>query len=262
MSLLSLRNVSFSYPARRKVLEDISLDLERGSITAILGPNGAGKTTLLDICLGWKKPHAGQVLLQGTELGDLSRRERGKLLSLVPQRENVRFDFTALDYVLLGRTPHLGPLESPGREDVRIVGEALEETGISDLSGRSIATLSGGEYQLMLIARSLAQRPSLLLLDEPASQLDPARRILIIRMLKRLSAKGMAVLYTSHDPQAAAVAADTIHLLADGRFLVSGPPREALTEESLRLVYGVAFSVSWAGRSLHLDWDSEDGPIP
>ena len=124
------------------------------------------------------------------------------------------------------------------------------------LADRSIATLSGGEYQLVLIARSLAQQPALLLLDEPASQLDPANQLAVIRLLRSLRARGITVLYTSHNPQAAAIAADTIHMLKGGRFAVSGPPRQVLTGANLRRVYGVPFHVTWHGSRPHVQWEA------
>ena len=246
MSILEVKRIVFSFGTEKPVLRGLSLQLERGQVAAILGPNGAGKSTLLDICLGWKKPSEGMVLLDGRSLDDWSRAERGRRMSLVPQRENLRFDFTVMDYVLLGRAPHLGPLEAPGRADKTIARDALRAAGIAKLADRSIAALSGGEYQLMLIARSLAQQASLLLLDEPASQLDPAHQLRVMRLLRKLSRRGIAVLFTSHSPPAAAAFADTIHLLKGGRFRVSGAPRQALTAERLRDLYGVRFTVRWS----------------
>jgi iron complex transport system ATP-binding protein len=179
-------------------------------------------------------------------------------MSLVPQRENVRFEYTVTEYVLLGRAPYLGPLEAPGSVDERIAREALAAAGIARLAQRSIATLSGGEYQLMLIARSLAQSPALLLLDEPASQLDPGNQLAVIRLLKSLRSRGITVVYTSHNPQAAAIAADTIHMLKNGNFAASGPPREVLTGAVLQRVYGVPFRVSWKRDVPHVQWDERE----
>jgi iron complex transport system ATP-binding protein len=258
MSLLELRKVWFAHPGGPSLLRSLSLAVQPGSIAAILGPNGSGKTTLLDVCLGWKHPARGGVFIKGRPVDSLSRRERGTLMSLVPQRENVRFDFTVTEYVLLGRAPYLGPLEMPGTIDEDAVSEALAEAGIARLAQRPIATLSGGEYQLMLIARSLAQSPELLLLDEPASQLDPANQLAVIRLLKNLRSRGITVVYTSHNPQAAAIAADSIHLLKNGRFAVSGPPREVLTAAALQKVYGVPFHVSWKREMPHIQWDGRE----
>ncbi|MGA2977033.1 MAG: ABC transporter ATP-binding protein [Spirochaetia bacterium] len=244
--ILEVRGASFAYGEARPVLKGLSFRLHQGSIAAILGPNGSGKSTLLDICLGWKKPSSGQVLLAGRPLGAWTRSERGRMMSLVPQRENVRFDFSALDYVLLGRAPHLGPLQAPGSRDRAVALEALASAGIAPLAKRPVTTLSGGEYQLMLIARSLAQQASLLLLDEPASQLDPAHQLRVMRLLRTLSRRGITVLFTSHSPQAAATIADTISLLKGGRFRFSGPAREVLTAANLRSLYGVPFRAAWS----------------
>jgi iron complex transport system ATP-binding protein len=255
MNILEVRKAGFSYPGARPILNDLTFELVKGTIAAILGPNGAGKSTLLDICLGWKQPDRGAVLLAGKPFQDWSRGERGRMMSLVPQRENVRFDFTVLEYVLLGRAPHLRPLETPGKRDRAIAREALSAAGVAALADRSVTTLSGGEYQLMLIARSLTQQPSVLLLDEPASQLDPGHQLRVMRLLKKLSRQGITVLFTSHSPQTAAIVADTVHLLKSGRFRFSGRPREALTEKNLRAVYGVQFKVGWSRGIFSCTWD-------
>jgi iron complex transport system ATP-binding protein len=254
-TLLEVRGISVAFAGRESVLRNLSFTVAPGTVTAILGPNGSGKTTLLDVCLGWRKPDRGTVLLYGRPLASWGRREQAREMSLVPQRENVRFDFSVTDYVLLGRSPHLPSLGVPGPGDLAVVRESLRTAGIAGLAGRSIATLSGGEYQLMLVARSLAQQSALLLLDEPASQLDPAHRQRVTALLRRLADRGLAVVYTSHDPQAAAAAADIVHLLWKGRFAFSGTPRQTLTPESLRAVYGVPFRVAWTRRGPHVSWD-------
>jgi iron complex transport system ATP-binding protein len=254
-AVLEARGISVAFAGRGSVLRNLSFAVESGTVTAVLGPNGSGKTTLLDVCLGWRKPNRGTVLLHGRPLASWGRREQARMMSLVPQRENVRFDFTVTDYVLLGRSPHLPVLGVPGPGDLAIARDALRTAGIAGLAERSIATLSGGEYQLMLVARSLAQQSTLLLLDEPASQLDPAHRLRVTVLLRRLADRGLAVVYTSHDPQAAAAAADTVHLLWKGRFAFSGTPRRTLTPESLRAVYGVPFRVAWTRHGPHVSWD-------
>jgi len=253
--VLEMRGISCAFPGRGNVLRDLSFSVVAGTVTAVLGPNGSGKTTLLDICLGWRPPDRGTVLLNGRPLASWSRQERARAMSLVPQRENVRFDFTVTDYVLLGRAPHLPALGTPGPADLEHAREALRTAGIRNLADRSIVGLSGGEYQLMLVARSLAQQASLLLLDEPASQLDPANRLRVTGLLRRLAERGIAVVYTSHDPQATAAAADTVHLLSKGRFAFSGTPRRTLTADALRAVYGVPFRVAWTRHGPHVSWD-------
>jgi iron complex transport system ATP-binding protein len=245
MSLLSARGISYHYPGGPPVLSGVTLALEAREIAAVLGANGAGKSTLLDICLGWKKPTKGAVTLDGRPCASLGGAERGRLMSLVPQRENARFDFTVEDYALLGRAPYIPALGAPGSADRAAVARALREAGIAHLARRAITRLSGGEYQLMLIARSLAQEASILLLDEPASQLDPAHQARVLRLVRSLARRGIAVLFTSHSPQAAASIADTVHLLKRGRLMASGAPRAVLTGEHLTRLYGIAFTARW-----------------
>lgn len=253
MNILELTSVSFGW-GRRTVLREVSLALRPGTITALLGPNGAGKTTLLDICVGWKKPAHGTITLEGSAIEEFSARERGKRVTLVPQRENIRFDFTCLEYVLLGRSPYLPTLGSPGREDTAIAEEALETVGIPGLSSRLITEISGGEYQLMLIARSLAQQTKLMLLDEPTSQLDPAHRIAVLTVLKKLSRNGMTILLSSHSPETAALVADDVSLLGSGEILFHGPAREVLTAVNLESVYGVPFEIEWVKDQPRFSW--------
>jgi iron complex transport system ATP-binding protein len=258
--VLEVRAAHFAYPGGAPVLRGVSLRVPAGTVAAVLGPNGVGKSTLLDLCLGWRAPARGSVLLDGRPASALGRGERGRLVSLVPQRENVRFDFQVLDYVLLGRAPHLAALAQPGPADTAVAERALAAAGIPGLAGRSITTLSGGEYQLMLIARSLAQEPAVLLLDEPASHLDPRHQRDVVRVLRRLAGRGTAVLFTTHSPQLAAAAADTVHLLRAGRVLASGTPRAALTAGALGRVYGVPFTVRWTRGRFACTFEAGESP--
>ena len=257
MNILELISVTYGR-AGKKILTGVDLELSAGTVTALLGPNGAGKTTLLDICIGWKRPTSGRVNLEGQDLGGFSPRERGEAISLVPQHENIRFDFSCVEYVLLGRSPYLAPLGFPGKEDIRIAEEALESAGIFYLRDRPITEMSGGEYQLMLIARSLAQQPKLMLLDEPTSQLDPAHRIAVLRILKRLSENGMTILLTSHSPEMVAIIADKVCLLADGRLAFKGSPLQVLKGEILESIYGVPFEIRWVEGQPQFTWDLQE----
>ena len=162
--------------------------------------------------------------------------------------------------MLLGRSPYLPPVNSPGGEDFKIAEDALETAEIPHLRERLITELSGGEYQLMLIARSLAQQQKLMLLDEPTSQLDPAHRIAVLRVLKRLSGNGMTVLLTSHSPEIASLVADEICLLGGGQVAFRGPPREVLQREKLESVYGVPFEVRWVEGQPQFSWSLSDLP--
>ena len=243
--LLEFERVTFGYrPHGTPALRALSLGIEPGTITAILGPNGAGKTTLLHLALGWLVPQDGQVRLDGRALGSYSRRDLGQWMALVPQSERIPFEYSILEYVLLGRTPYLAPLDMPGAKDCRIGEQVIEQVGLGALSGRAITTLSGGERQLAVVARALAQQPRLLLLDEPTSHLDLANRVRILKLLRELSARGVTLLFTTHEPDVAAAIATQLVLMRAGQVYQAGPLSEAFTAEHLTATYGVPVHVT------------------
>ena len=155
--IVSFRNVSFGYHPSHPVLQDVNFDLRSGRITAILGPNGVGKTTLLSLTLGWLAAWTGEITLSGAPLNTIPQRERGRLMAFVPQSEHTPFDYTVLEYVLMGRAPHLPPLAMPTALDTKVALNALDQVGLAALAERPVPQLSGGERQLMLLARALAQ---------------------------------------------------------------------------------------------------------
>jgi iron complex transport system ATP-binding protein len=225
---------------------------------AILGPNGAGKTTLLHTALGRLKPQAGKVLLENRPLSEFSRREIGQRMGLVPQSERIPFDYSLLDYSLFGRTPYLQPLEMPGEKDCQVAMQALTLVGMAEMANRSINSLSGGERQMVMIARALAQQPGLLLLDEPTSHLDLSNKGRLVKLLRRLSAEGVTIALTTHEPEVAAMLATHLVLMRQGRVLQAGPLAEVLTAPYLSACYGVPVEVlEVEGRRLVL-WDGTD----
>ena len=243
--LLEFERVTFGYqPLGAPALRALSLGIEPGTITAILGPNGAGKTTLLHLALGWLLPQSGQVRLDGRALGSYSRRDLGQWMALVPQSERIPFEYSILEYVLLGRTPYLAPLDMPGAKDCRIGEQVIEQVGLGPLRGRAITTLSGGERQLAVVARALAQQPRLLLLDEPTSHLDLANRVRILKLLRELSAQGVTLLLTTHEPDVAAAIATHLVLMRAGQVYQAGPLSQAFTTQHLTATYGVPVRVT------------------
>jgi iron complex transport system ATP-binding protein len=235
---LALERVSLAQRGRA-VLTDASLALAFGEVLVLAGRNGAGKTTLLRVATGLAAPSAGSVRLEGRALAELTRREIARTLALVPQDTSVPFPFTVEEIVLLGRAPHLPALGFESREDRRIAGACMERLGIGALAHRSLQELSGGERQLAMIARALAQTPRILLLDEPTAHLDLAHRLALEELLRSLAREGKAALLVSHDLAGAARVADRIALLAGGRVLACGAPRDALRAELLREAFGV-----------------------
>ena len=238
--IISLVKLRFGYDGdHRSVLNDLSLEIPAGAITAILGPNGAGKTTLLHIMLGLLSPRAGTVLIDGKPQVRYSRQELSRWIGLVPQTEHIPFDFSVLEYVLLGRSPYLGLLEMPGDEDYRIASEALNALDLSELAQRSVTELSGGEQQMVMLARALAQQSRILLLDEPTSHLDLSNKGRILHVLRQMAERGVTVVFTTHDPEAAISISHYLILMREGRTLGSGTLDTVLTTANLTLTYGV-----------------------
>jgi len=225
------------------VLRRLSLDIPAGTAAAVLGPNGCGKTTLLHVVLGWLAPQAGEVLVDGRSLSQIPRRERGRLMALVPQAEHVPFDFSVLEYVLMGRTPYLGVLGMPGDEDHRVALEILESLGLAHLWRRPVPELSGGERQMVTLARALAQQTPILLLDEPTAHLDLGNKGRLLDVVAGLAGRGTTVLFTTHDPETASLAARFLVLMRAGQILDAGPLREVLDAERLGATYGVPVRV-------------------
>ena len=239
---VDVAKVSFRYePEGEAVLAGLDLHVPAGSTTALLGPNGAGKSTLLFVLLGWRRPQEGTVEVDGRPVGH-GPRAKGSV-ALVPQSEHVPFDFSLLEYVLLGRAPHLTPFEAPGPRDVAVALEALAAVGLEALAARPVPALSGGQKQLAMIARALAQEPRLLLLDEPFSHLDLGNVARVEGILRRLAAGGLTILFTTHDPNLALDLADRVAVLRGGRIAGLGAPREVLTAEMLAGTFGVPAEV-------------------
>lgn len=241
--ILELHGVRFGYAVHDDVLHELTLTIQSGTLTAILGPNGGGKTTLLHLLLGWLTPRAGTIRLDGLPLSEHSARARSRRIGLVPQSEFIPFDFTLFDYVLLGRAPYLGPLDMPGPTDETEAHQAIQRVGLTALTTRPVTHMSGGERQLAMIARALAQRPAVLLLDEPTSHLDLANRRRVRDVLCRLIQDGITVICTTHDPALAADMASILILIREGRIIASGPIAETMKDEPLTATYGLPVRV-------------------
>lgn len=235
-------SLSFHYDLRRPILQEISETIEEGEFLGLLGPNGAGKSTFLGLLTGRLKPSGGRILFRDREISRWPARELARHIGVVPQREETVFPFTAREVVLMGRYPHTqGVLGIESRTDFKIAEAALARVDMADFADAPLTHLSGGERQLVLFARALAQEPEVLLLDEPASALDLSHKQLIFEILHELNReKGVTVVTVSHDLNVAALYCRQLTLLAGGRFMAKGTPGEVIQEKLLSTVFNVA----------------------
>ena len=242
--VVSFSHLTYRYNgSKRPVLENLSLDIPIGTTTAILGPNGSGKTTLLRLLVGVLRPQEGEIRFAGRPQSTYSRREMSQLVGLVPQDEHIPFDFSILEYVLLGRAPYLGPLAMPAEADYEVAREVLHTTGLGSLQDRPLPKLSGGERQLAVVSRALAQQPRILLMDEPAAHLDLSNQGRLLNIMRYLVAGGTTLILTTHDPNLAAAVADFAVLMRGGQILDAGPAGSVLTNEKLSATYRVPVQV-------------------
>jgi iron complex transport system ATP-binding protein len=239
---LAFEGISVEFGGR-EVLRDVDLELSAGEILVLAGCNGAGKTTLLRVASRVLRPTAGCVRVRGRSTESLSRRALARELAVVPQDVQVAFPFRAGEVVLMGRSPHLGAFGYESPADVERAQGAMERVGIAELADRSILELSGGERQLVLIARALAQDPEVLLLDEPTAHLDLRHRIQVLALVREFAAAGRSALVVSHDLSLTARTCDRVALLAGGGLLAAGRPGDVLTRENLRAAFDIEADV-------------------
>ncbi len=239
---LEARDLAFGYRGH-PVGRNVSLALGAGEIVCLLGPNGGGKTTLFRTLLGLLPPQGGEVLLDGADLWTLARRDVAKRIGYVPQAHTGYFPFTVRDVVLMGRTAHLAPFAGPSRRDRVLADEAIERLGLAPLADAVYTRISGGERQLTLIARALAQAAPLLVMDEPTASLDFGNQLRVLEQVVALARSGIGVLLSTHDPDQAFQRADRVALLRGGELVADGRPDDVLTSESLRTLYGVEVHV-------------------
>ncbi|MFV0436095.1 MAG: ABC transporter ATP-binding protein [Desulfopila sp.] len=221
------------------VVEDFSVNVESGQILCLLGPNGIGKTTLFKTILRFLPFRKGSIVIDGRPIDSYSRRDFARLIGYVPQSHTPPFAFSVLDVVVMGRTAHLEFFASPGKKDYHVAAALLEKLDLTDLTDRKYTELSGGERQMVLFARALAQEPAFLMLDEPTSNLDFGNQVKVLQNVKNVSRQGLGVIMTTHSPDHVFLCDANVALMMQDKRYLTGHVAEVLNEETLSEAYGV-----------------------
>lgn len=235
---LEAKQLDFGYRGHR-VGSGVSLALEAGEVLCLLGPNGSGKTTLFKTLLGLLAAQGGEVAMDGVDLRARARDEVARLVSYVPQAHAAFFPFTVREVVLMGRTAHLGVFSSPSRRDREIADAAMERMRLAPLADSIYTRISGGERQLTLVARALAQEAGIVVMDEPTANLDFGNQVRVLEHIQSLARSGIGVLLSTHDPDQAFLCANRVAMLHEGKLARLGAPDDVITSESLKQIYGV-----------------------
>lgn len=240
--LIEAQRLGIGYPGH-SVGRGISLTVSAGEVLCLLGPNGSGKTTLFKTLLGLLPEQAGEVLISGAPLESMSRQELARTVAYVPQAHNAQFPYTVFDMVLMGRTAHMGVFARPSEADRWAALASLDRLGIADLADSEYTRISGGQRQLALVARALAQEAPAVIMDEPTASLDFGNQVLVLSEISALASRGLAIVLSTHDPDHAFSIADRVLLLSDGGLVANGTPADVLKPERLREVYGVTVGI-------------------
>ena len=236
--LFEVKNISFDYDGE-VIFSDISFSIERGDFLCILGPNGTGKTTLIKCLNGLNEINSGEILINGEDIRGLSFRQISKHVGYIPQSHVPSFPFKVFDVVLMGRAPYLNLTDSPKEEDRKIALDALKTLGIEDLKDKEYTNLSGGERQLVFLARVLCQKPDILILDEPTSHLDFGNQIKLLEIIDNLARAGLSIIMSSHFPDHAFLSSTKVAIMKNKKFIDFGTPDDVVTEENLKRAYSI-----------------------
>ena len=245
MSPISIRveNLCFSY-GEEEILKNLSFQVPKGQLVTVLGPNGAGKSTLFRCILGLLNPTSGGVFLDNTPIGTLSVKSLAQKIAYVPQSHYLAFQYSVLDMVLMGTATQLSAFALPREREKNIAMEALARLGIEYLAPRSYLHLSGGERQLVLLARALTQQTDILILDEPISSLDFGNQLLVLEQVRTLAREGFSILLSCHNPEQAYRYSDQILALYNHEVLAFGTPQQVITPDIMSTLYGLPMDVT------------------
>lgn len=236
--LITVNDLHFSYP-KRSVLEGIDFTLHRGEVVSLLGPNGCGKSTLIRLILKLIHPHRGEMWLENKTLHRYSQREIAKHIAYIPQYHNVPFNYSVLEMVMMGRVSKSGFFATASANDRATAYASLERIGIADLADRAFGQLSGGQKQMVLLARALTQEVNTFIMDEPVSGLDYGNQIRLLELIADLAAQGYTFLKTTHYPDHALMVSSRVVVMNNGKIIADGKPGEVITSPMIRKVYGI-----------------------
>ena len=240
---LAASNLAYGY-ADRRVGSGVTLELTAGEVLCLLGPNGSGKTTLFRTLLGLLPPHDGAVLLDGCDVQTLTRAAFARQVSYVPQAHGAFFPYTVREIVLMGRTAHMGLFAAPAARDHAAAIAAINRMGLHYLADSTYTRISGGERQLVLIARALAQDARMVVMDEPTANLDFGNQVRVLEHIRALADEGIGVLLSTHDPDHAFLCADRVAMLYQGELVACGAPEAEITPQRLKQLYGINVAVT------------------
>ena len=242
MSIIEIKNLSFGYDKRRKVLDDLSASFNSGRIIALIGKNGSGKSTLLDCLLG-ANDYSGDILINNISIKDLSDKEYARLASFIPQSVQINIDYSIRDFISFGRNPHLKLGLSLSEEDYQKVNENAEKCGVTELLDKDINKVSGGERQLAFIARALTQETPIIIMDEPTASLDFGNQQRLFRIMHSLAKEGKTIIFTTHNPN------HLVNLDCDVFSVLNGKLEkiEQLNKTTIKNIYGDEFE--WDGKA-------------
>ena len=239
---MHVKDLRFAY-GEREVLRGISFDTNDGAFLSVLGPNGVGKSTLFRCILGLTPPTGGEVTVDGEKIAHLSPAQLARKMAYIPQSHHALFNFSVLDMVLMGTTSQLGRFAVPGKTQEKLALAALERMGVIHLKDRGCSHISGGERQLVLIARAIAQQAKILVMDEPSANLDFGNKVRVMKTVQGLTDDGYTIIQSTHDPDQAYLYSDRILALCGGRVLAWGTPQEVMNESLISTLYGVDVKV-------------------
>ncbi|MCK9443218.1 MAG: ABC transporter ATP-binding protein [Tissierellaceae bacterium] len=243
MATIEVKDLYFGYKDE-KVIDGVSFEIEKGNLVSLIGPNGSGKSTMIKLLNNLYTPWEGKIFVEGKEINSFRKKELARKIALVPQNSSINYDFTVEEIVRMGRYPHKKRFQREDEEDHEIVEKAMKDTNTYELRDKAVTEISGGELQRVIIAKALAQKPSIILLDEPTSHLDLNHQIEILNLLRKLNKeKNTTIIVAIHDINLATMYSDEIFMLSGGKIVDRGSPEKVITKRNIEFVYNLPVAV-------------------